>query len=117
MSMNFENQLEPVLSGFCNKRYEKRDFFIKSHSSKPVLAGFKLLSMSMNFENQLEQFDPVRTGINRFYTFLFYQKIRRKGLFIKSRRSKPDLAGFELLSISMNFLEPVRTGLIRLEPV
>ncbi|KAL3858066.1 hypothetical protein ACJMK2_012682 [Sinanodonta woodiana] len=106
------NRFKPVLSGFLYQKIRKKGtFFIKSRMSKPVLAGFELLSMSMKFENELE---PVLSGWNRFKPVLsgfLFQKIRRKGtFFIKSRRSKPVLAGFELLSMSMKFkneLEPV----------
>ncbi|KAL3837031.1 hypothetical protein ACJMK2_022423 [Sinanodonta woodiana] len=122
MSMKFKNELEPVgpVGTGLNRFYpvflyqkirKKGTFFIKSRRSKPVLAGFELLSMSMKFKNELEPVGPVGTGLNRFYPVFLYQKIRKKGtFFIKSRRSKPVIAGFELLSISMKFkneVEPV----------
>ncbi|KAL3866633.1 hypothetical protein ACJMK2_043917 [Sinanodonta woodiana] len=74
--------------------------------------------MSMKFV------DPVRTGLNRLEPVLagldwfFVSNYTKNGtFFIKSRMSKPNLAVLKLLTMSMNFVDPVRTGLNRLEPV
>ena len=46
---------------------------------------------------------------------LLLQKCTKNGTyFIKSRRRKPVLAGFELLLVSRNFLGQIRIGLERL---
>ncbi|KAL3863574.1 hypothetical protein ACJMK2_005325, partial [Sinanodonta woodiana] len=65
--------------------------------------------MSMKFKNQLERFDPVGTGLNRFYPVFLYEKRREKGLFSSNlvgvNRFSRDLNDFNKYEVQ----EPVGT--------